>query len=286
MKNNFIQFSMNTYVIVFVGNQWHCLNVDDENDYQFGERPVSGSGNILVTCQTLELTRVLKDVGKLPKIIDLESLDRQMTQKGKDLRDYREWKFMPFLRRMSDLEDGFVLKDDSIRELLRNLVVAYKNLMLLSESELPRFKTIEMPVNEILFQRQQAGIQVDLEIAKVKCKELESDIYRIKNELQLKHRFFSPDNVSQQISYLDFKKYKIVDSTRNCFRDHRFEDPLCDLFYQMIRSQEDFDSFLFMLSHWGSNGVVHPEYHGFGTITSRITMRQPAIQLIMLCLIY
>ena len=270
---------MNTYVTLFLNNQWHCLNIDNDEDYHCGDRPVTGRSNTLITFQSLDLTRVLNTSGELPSIIDLESLDRQMSQKGKDLREYKEWRVMPFLRRFSVIEDDFVLNDGTIKRLLEAIVQVYEQLLnVASDDEARRFEELEVQVNKIIFQRQQTGICVDLKIARKKCQELEAEIYQIKNEFQLQHNIFSPDNIEQQISYLASKKYKRSDSIKYVFRDYRFEDPLSDLFYRLIRIQEDFDSFLFILANWSSGGLVRPQFFGFGTITGRITMRQVALQ--------
>ena len=38
------------------------------------------------------------------------------------------------------------------------------------------------------------------------------------------------------------------------------------------------DSMLYILAHWGGKEKCHPRYVGFGTITSRIILKQPSLQ--------
>ena len=81
-----------------------------------------------------------------------------------------------------------------------------------------------------------------------------------------------------QKDYLDKKKYKNIESLLYSFKVRRREDKVCNLYYELIRNQQDLDSLLFVLSNWGGKNRVNPMYLGFGTITSRITLRQPALQ--------
>ncbi|WP_375303805.1 DNA polymerase [Niastella sp. OAS944] len=118
---------------------------------------------------------------------------------------------------------------------------------------------------------------VDLETVKKRCEELESYIYEIKNTLQVEHEIFTPDCIETQKNYLRKKAYSIVESLLYSFKIRRKSDIVCNLFYDLLSNQRDLDSLLLMLSRWGQTRT-HPTYLGFGTITSRIILRQPSLQ--------
>ena len=103
-------------------------------------------------------------------------------------------------------------------------------------------------------------------------------MYNIKNILQIQHNVFSPNNEILQLSYIQSKGYNFVKSLLYTFKINRNEDPICKLFYELIRNEQDLDSLIYILSHWGGQERTHSSYLGFGTITSRITLRQPSLQ--------
>ncbi|MFW2477402.1 MAG: hypothetical protein ACN4EP_10825, partial [Sediminibacterium sp.] len=271
---------MKTYIIGFVDSQFHCLNVDDHNEYLIDFNIVKDPKNILVSFQSSEITRALKarKAKVVPEIIDLESLDKQMSRLGKDERDYSDWTVISALRDHDLVGSGFTITQSTMKQFLEKIAELYQLLLDESPEETDRFNTIEKEVNKIIYQRQMQGISVNLDLTADMCATLDHEIYEIKNWLQLEHRIFNPDNAHEQYRYLLSKKYKLSGSVRETFRAFRFEDLICEKIYTMMRKQDDLDSILYLMSHWGRGGRTFPEYHVFGTITSRITMRQPALQ--------
>ncbi|KAA6314229.1 DNA polymerase I [termite gut metagenome] len=87
-----------------------------------------------------------------------------------------------------------------------------------------------------------------------------------------------PENEQFQKDWLRKKGYRIINSLMNTFKNHRDSDEVCKLIYEMMRNKQDLDSLFFMISQWGGRDKTYPFYFGFGTITSRITMRQPSLQ--------
>ncbi|MEO4004304.1 DNA polymerase [Flavobacterium sp. CAU 1735] len=269
---------MNKYITMLIGSQWHSLNVHDFNDYK--NELIYNFQNTYITFQTSDLIREFKskESKRLPGIIDLESFDKQMSQEGKEFREFKNWRVLNFLRHNRVIDSKFELKESNFKMLLELLATLYLRLLEKDNTEKERFEKIETHVNKIIYERQLKGIRIDSNLAKQKCSELEKEIYKIKNDLQLEHNIFSPDDEKFQLIYLKSKGYNIIKSSLYTFKVHRNEDKVSKLLYELIRKQQDLDSFIYILSHWGGKERTYPDYYGFGTITSRVILRQPSLQ--------
>lgn len=265
--------------ILYIENQWHSWNIDNPEDYR--EKHEFHNDDLLITFQSSELIRHLKNIKefrKWPEILDIESFDKQMTQEGKDLRQLKKWSMLETLKYHNICESDFKLRKSTIKDFLAYMGALYKQMLEQKTEEKDRFNDLETKVNRLIYRRQLCGIPIDMTLAENLCSDLEQQIYRVKNILQLKYRIFNPDNENWQKEYLKAKGYRLVKSPLFTFKSRRNEDEICSLMYEMIRNQKDFDSLLFMQSHWGGKSKVYPKYIGFGTITSRITMREPSFQ--------
>jgi DNA polymerase I-like protein with 3'-5' exonuclease and polymerase domains len=270
---------MTRYVILFIENQWHSLNLDQPKDYQEVHR--FGTDGFLITFQSPELLRHLKKIKRvqiIPEIVDLEGFEKQMGQEGKDIKSFKNWTMLAALKYYNIATPDFKLSRSTIRDFLGYMAVLYELLLNKDAEETKRFKELEYKINHIIYRRQLLGIPIDFDVAQNVCTQLEQDIYRTKNILQLKYRIFNPDNQDWQKQYLAKKGYKLIKSPLFTFKSWRNEDGICQLMYEMIRNQRDLDSLMFMHSHWGSKANAYPKYLGFGTITSRITMKEPSFQ--------
>jgi DNA polymerase I-like protein with 3'-5' exonuclease and polymerase domains len=265
---------------MFVESQWHSIDIDDNEDYTVSEVLTITQASLYITFQTNQLLQHFRTnrIKKLPTIIDLECLDKQMAQEGKEFRSYKNWKAIHALRHHKIIDSEFNLNKSNFKTVLEHLSLMFKTLIEKDDCERKRFENIELNINQIIYERQYKGISIDFEIAKEKCVEIEGEIYRLKNILQLDYGIFTPENEAQQLSYLDSKKFNYIKSLTYSFKIRRNQDPICLLFYELLRNQNDLDSFIFMLSHWGGNNKTYPTFLGFGTISSRITLRQPALQ--------
>jgi hypothetical protein len=261
-----------------IDSLWYSLNINDFSDYK--QSHSFNHQNTYITFQTSDFVRVLKaaSFGKLPVIIDLESFDKQMSQEGKEFSTFKNWKVLLFLRHNKIIDSEFKLAESNFKLFLEYIALLYIKLLEKDNIEKERFEKIEIKINQIIFERQFKGVRINLDIAKQKCFKIEEDIYNIKNILQLQYNIFSPDSEELQIFYLKSKGYNFIKSLLYTFKINRNEDPICKLFYELIRNERDLDSFIFILSHWGGQERTYPSYHGFGTITSRITLRQPSLQ--------
>lgn len=270
---------MNKIIGLYIKNEWHFLDLEGEI-YSVEASILVKEDRILITLQTSDLLRQLNASGVdvIPPIIDLESFDRQHSQRGKDLRGSGPWSLLRTLKYHLVVADDFSFEQTDILGVLMLIKQLYLHLDNCDEVERKRFENIELPINQILYTQQVGGLRFDSNHLEEKCAELERRIYEIKNTLQLDHGVFEPGNSEFQLSYLKSKEFPIIRDITYSFKIRRGNDAISKLIYQMIRDERDLDSFLFMLSHWGSADKTYPSYHGFGSITSRITMRQPAIQ--------
>ncbi len=264
---------------MLVNGDWHSLEIDNET-YSVNEATIFSHRNLLITFQASDLIRHIKSLNRttLPAIADLECLDKQMSQEGKEFRTYNEWKVIHCLRHHKYIDLEFELKSANFPFFLQQIAKLYVDWFNQNQVERERFESIESRVNSVIYRRQFKGIKIDMEAVQKKCEELEREIYKIKNILQLEHRIFNPDDIGQQIAYLKSRRYKIIESPKSTFKIRRLRDAVCRLFYDLYRNTQDLESCIFMLAHWGGQEITYPSYFGFGTITSRITMRQPSLQ--------
>jgi len=266
---------MNQYILCYSGNKWYSLNTENED---FKEGVTLLFTNKYVTFQVSDFIRHLKSEGKkyVPEIVDFESLDKQFSQAGKDILKENKWHILKTLRRYEIIDEKY--KIENIEDFLLKLKCLYEQILSSSNEELERFNELEIKINKIIHKTQLQGIKIDfLQVGK-RCKKLDRYIYKLKNTLQFEYNIFTPDEKETQLSYINSKNYKILDSLNNTITLLRKSDKVCDLFYELIRSKKDLKSLVFMLSQFGGRDYVHPYFIGFGSITSRITMKEPALQ--------
>lgn len=272
---------MKKYVTFYIESKWYLLNIEDYTDFQ--ENLNHSINDVLITFQSSDLIREINVYyprrKTLPTIIDLESFDKQMSQRGKENPEIikKTWKILTRLHEHNLIDSDFSLSQSSLKIFLEKIAEWYKRLRANNDETL-RFKNIELKINEIIYNRQKLGINIDIISAEKKCAKIEKEIYSIKNELQLSHNIFTPDEIETQKKYLTQKKYSIIQSYLYSFKIRRKNDPICNLFYKLLRSQQDLDSMLYILAHWGGKKKCYPKYVGFGSITSRIILQQPSLQ--------
>lgn len=269
---------MKKIVVAFIESEWYSMNIEDSDD--FIKTLSYSSSNLYITFQTSDLIREFKSrkINVFSNVVDLESFDKQMSQEGSEFRSNGVWKALSFLRYHNVVDSEFKLSIDNIKLFLQKLAFLYDRLLKKDEEEKRRFETIEIEINKLIFERQSLGVRIDINTAKQRCVEIERKIYSIKNDLQLKFNIFTPENIESQKYYLVNNNYRIIKSYRYTFEIHKNDDKVCELFYELIRNEQDLDSLLFIVSHWGGQEKTFPSFLGFGTITSRIILRQPSLQ--------
>jgi len=265
--------------VLYIENQWHSWNIDTTDDYCHDHE--FRNGDLLITFQSSELIRHLKKLNQFrnwPEIVDLESFDKQMTQEGKDLRQLKKWSMLETLKYHNIAESDFKLSKSTIMQFLGDMGALYQLMLDQKPEEEVRFNNLETKINKLIYRRQLCGIPINMTLAENLCSDLEQQIYYVKNTLQLKYHIFNPDNEQWQREYLKAKGYRLIKSPLFTFKSRRNDDAICNFMYDMIRNQKDLDSLLFMQSHWGGKSKAYPKYLGFGTITSRIILREPSFQ--------
>jgi DNA polymerase I-like protein with 3'-5' exonuclease and polymerase domains len=263
---------------MYIESTWYSLNIDDFNDFK--SALVRGADHTLVTFQTSDLMQHFKANApiRIPNIVDLRSFDKQMSQEGKEFRENKKWNALLFLMHHKVIDSEFELKQSSFKIFLEYLAKLYINLLEKDDHERERFEKIELKINRLIYKAQLKGVRIDADIARRKCKEIEKNIFHLKNVLQLEHRIFVPESEKLQLDYLKSKGYNIIESPLYTFKIRRGDDKICKLFYELIRNEQDLDSLLYILSYWGRDERTYPTYFGFGTITSRIILHEPSLQ--------
>lgn len=158
-----------------------------------------------------------------------------------------------------------------------------KNKLSLKEkNELKRFEEIEKPLNTILFERTKKGITIDKDLVKHYINQIIIELYEVRNKLQLDYSIFSSKDYSkikQEILKLNFTDNidKIgTEKYYNFLKYHQDNFPLIDLLYKE-RRLNDSKNVLTRLSSLEER-KVHPYFEYFGTITSRIIVKNPSFQ--------
>jgi len=266
---------MKEFIICFTENKWYSLDISND---EFTEDCNITTRNKYYTFQVSDLIREVnsKKFKTIPEIVNIESFDKQFSQKGKDLLDFKKWHILKSLRkeeiidshyRVSDLKDFLLKIKDFINKLKED-----------SDEELERFNDIELKINEIIYKTSFEGIKIDRDILDEKCIDLHRIIYDIKNEFQFSYNIFQPENYETQAQYLKKKNYKILVSIEKTVSLLRKSDMVCERFNKLNRLTKDLKTLMLLKSRLGGVNYVNPYFVGFGSITSRIIIKEPSLQ--------
>ncbi|REH43391.1 DNA polymerase I-like protein with 3'-5' exonuclease and polymerase domains [Tenacibaculum gallaicum] len=266
---------MKELIICFTENRWYSLDISNNDfveDYNISNR------NKYYTFQVSDLIREIKTKRnkKIPEIINIESLDKQFSQKGKDLLDFKKWHILKSLRRENIIKSNYKITD--LNEFLLKIKEFIDKLKEAPCNEWDRFNDIELDINKIIHKTSFDGIKIDRDILDEKCVNLHRNIYNIKNELQFSHNIFQPENFDTQASYLKNKNYRILESVEKTVSLLRKSDGICKQFNRLNKLNRDLKTLMILKSRLGGNNYVNPYFVGFGTVTSRIIIKEPSLQ--------
>lgn len=266
---------MKQYIVCYSGNKWYFLNLEDGS---FKENVIINPQDKYITFQVSDFIRLLKSEKKsyVPEIIDFESLDKQFSQTGKDILGESKWHILKTLRRYEVINENY--KIESIEDFMLKLNILYEQIISSSDEEFERFNELEKKINKIIYETELRGIKINFQLVEERCEELNRYIYKLKNTFQFEHNIFTPEEKETQFNYIKSKNYKILNSVSNTISLRRKDDKVCDLFYELIRTKKDLKSLIFMISQFGGRDYVHPYFIGFGSITSRIILKEPSLQ--------
>jgi len=275
---------MKNVILYKANDSWHFIQLNTK-EYKSGAiqeicRYIS-KGDQVFLLQVSDFVREFDyeyPLKELPTIIDIESFVKQFWQKSKPLETQKKWNFFKFLKENEYLSKEFKIQE-SIAEYLIHIVDFIEDTINnRSPEELIRFENIEIPINTLIYQRQRRGIHIDQTIYPDLIQKTEEELYGIKNQLQIKHNVYTPDEISTQIKVLEAEGIEIKGSLLALFKGNRSYSDLCKLFYQMLRAKNDLSALLYLTSKKGGESRTFPNFHGFGAISSRITLREPALQ--------
>ena len=276
---------MKKLIVFYIFENWYCYNIDSKKESILSMQKILqgiNKNDRIFSSQVDTFIKEYDNIDKnkdLPDIIDIESYSKQFLQKSKPLENQEKWNLFKLLKEKFIIPSEFRITEENIFDYLGKIA---EYLQVISEEtsayEEDRFNDIEIDINRIIYERQRKGINVDVEIAKQKIQLLEEEVYQIKNRLQLEFRIFSPEKIAIQSDWLNSNKISINGSLERTFKNYSDENIVCGLFYELIRIQKDLDCYLDILAYRGGKTKTFPCYFGFGTITSRITLREPGLQ--------
>ncbi|MGO4820616.1 MULTISPECIES: DNA polymerase [unclassified Flavobacterium] len=266
---------MKEFIIYFTLNKWYSLDISNDEfieDYNISIK------NKYYTFQVSDLIREIKSKNFkiIPEIINIESFDKQFSQKGKDLLDFKKWHILKALRKEEIIDSHYRVND--LMDFLLKIKDLIDKLKEDSTDELNRFNNIELKINKIIHKTSFEGIKIDRDILDQKCIALHRIIYEIKNEFQFSHNIFQPENFETQADYLKNKNYRILVSIEKTVSLLRKSDIICDQFNQLNRLSKDLKTLMVLKSRLGGIDFVNPYFVGFGSITSRIIIKEPSLQ--------
>lgn len=266
---------MKEFIIYFTLNKWYSLDISND---EFIEDHNISIKNKYYTFQVSDLIREIKSKNFkiIPEIINIESFDKQFSQKGKDLLDFKKWHILKALRKEEIIDSHYRVND--LMDFLLKIKDLIDKLKEDSTDELNRFNNIELKINKIIHKTSFEGIKIDRDILDQKCIDLHRIIYEIKNEFQFSHNIFQPENFETQADYLKNKNYRILVSIEKTVSLLRKSDIICDQFNQLNRLSKDLKTLMVLKSRLGGIDFVNPYFVGFGSITSRIIIKEPSLQ--------
>lgn len=259
-------------IIVIIDSIIYQLDVADEA--MVVKRNVSAPvrDTLFVTFQSDELVPLLEDRVGGANILDLECFDIQV-RRSIGLEKAKKWNVPEMLHIYLGIEERTWNVDD-YPELLKTLRDCYLVMKEKISSEWQRIVDIELPVNNILYNRQSEGIYVNHTEIKPLCEKLHNELYDIKNRIQLELGFIGDD------LEIYLRKQKIPYDTLTRSEKERIYEayPALILFRELERAQRNFDCLIVLSAIRKDTNLCKPLFKGFGTSTGRIILRAPALQ--------
>ncbi len=227
---------------------------------------------LFVTYQSDELIPLLGNSVEDTNILDLECLDIQI-RRSLGLESAKRWNVPNMLQTYLGIEEK-TWKIEEYDEVLQNLVECYKVMKEKGASEWKRIVDIELPLNKILYDRQNLGVYVNHSKIEPLCERLHKELYELKNKVQLELGFIG-DNLE---GYLKIHNIPFDILTR-AEKERLFEEyPQLSILGELEHTQRNFDCLIILSAIRKGVNLCKPIFKGFGTSTGRITLRAPALQ--------
>ncbi|MFV0142564.1 DNA polymerase [Empedobacter falsenii] len=154
------------------------------------------------------------------------------------------------------------------------------NEKLTNSIEHDRYRNVEKKLNNILFETSKKGILFDSEKVKKHIEEVEIELYKFRNKLQLEYGIFSKydyDNLRSNLINIIPVDLKI--NSKEFWKYLKFKRKEHELF-EVLLTERKLAKNKTILTRIGSLDIntIYPYFDYFGTITSRILVTSPSLQ--------
>lgn len=246
----------------------------------------------------LDSLRTLYD-GKLPIFIDISQIIKINTGRAKKSypKNQLPWNFWIRLKNEIGEEKATLIfkiireskDEDEIFTTLSELAILLKHLYLNSikileeTNQMSRFFDIENRIQQILNKRQIEGIYLDLELLNEIIKKLETSKNHLINKLRYNHKITDLNYKSLRLQLIE-RGFQISSKDYNYFnlisylKSAKINSELCTNLYNALRAKADFESLSQYIPE--NDNLVYPVFDCIGTVTSRILIITPHIQLL------
>lgn len=202
---------MNTYVVIVCEQVAYAIDVQSHDN-----EVVKLEGNklyldyLFVTPTPNDLVTFLPiGEGCMADVLDFECLDKEIRQSITYV-DTKNWNWsLPEMIQFY-LSKEIEWSEDNIKEILESMKECFLAMQERGTSEWKRIMEIELPINRLLYKTQRQGVYVNNEAVKVECEKCYSDIYNLKNIIQIK--------LGQTIP--DYKEYMLDNDTSEWVLNH------------------------------------------------------------------
>lgn len=176
----------------------------------------------------------------------------------------------------NEINSQFVFLLESIEKIYKK-----NQIELIEKNEANRYDLTESFLNTILFERTKKGINVDTSKIKDYLKEVNIELYTLRNKLQLEYGIFSKTDYNNIKRELTKVLPSIVDKmgTKDYFKMLKYyknDFTLINLLFEERKVTTNKT----ILSRIGSfdEKRIYPQFQYFGTVTSRILVESPSLQ--------
>ena len=265
---------MKTYVVIVCEQVAYAIDVQSRDN-----EVIKLKGNklyldyLFVTPTPNDLVTFLPvGEGCMADVLDFECLDKEIRQSITYV-DTKNWNWsLPEMIQFY-LSKEIEWSEDNIKEILESMKECFLAMQERGASEWKRIMEIELPINRLLYKTQRQGVYVDNEAVKVECEKCYSDIYNLKNIIQIK--------LGQTIP--DYKEYMLDNDTSEWVLNHykrkilARHHPEIEYYIDLEKKERNFRSLMYM-SSFAENQKCKPLFKGLGSSTGRIIMKEPSLQ--------
>lgn len=266
------------YVVICLDSNIFGCNVDD---YQRKVINLTNTGlyysDRVITCQITEVINILgRKYGDIRRfeLLDFECLDRQIRQSVEYCENnLEEWSPYEMVQHYTGREFP-VRPEEQYEETLRLLTDCYLEIKSLGKDEWSRIQEIEIPVNQVLYELVARGIGFRHDLLEELCRQQHKKLYRSLNRIQLDYGQVTPNletictNLDIPVYYLKYGNLKVL-----CKKY-----PQIQPFREVEKAKRNLKMLTYLSAIRKGINFVSPVIKPFGTRTSRIILREPALQ--------